>query len=103
MTSQPRFTLRLFYSYSHKDSKHREKMEQSLTLLRDQDGILKDWSDRQILPGQRISRKLQEKMGKTDIFVFLLSHHFIASPECRKEWSQAVYVFSENGTFGVPS
>ena len=95
MTSQPRFTLRLFYSYSHKDSKHREKMKQSLTLLRDQDSILKDWSDRQILPGQRISRKLQEKIKKTDIFVFLLSHNFIASPECRKEWSQACQIATE--------
>lgn len=89
MTAPRRFTLRLFYSYSHKDSRHRVKMEQSLTLLRDQDGILEDWSDQQILPGQRISQKLQEKMKNTDIFVFLLSQDFIASPECQKEWSQA--------------
>ena len=40
MSSQPRFTIRLFYSYSHKDSKHREKMEETLTLHRDRDGIL---------------------------------------------------------------
>ena len=70
-------------------------MEKSLTLLRDQDGILKDWSDRQILPGQRISEKIQEKMKDTDIFVFLLSSHFIASEECRKEWLQACKIANE--------
>lgn len=57
MSPQSKFTIKLFYSYSHKDQQHREKMEKSLTLLRDQDGILKDWSDQQILPGQHISKK----------------------------------------------
>ena len=95
MSSQSRFTVRLFYSYSHKDRKHQKKMERALTLLRDQDGILKDWSDRQILPGQQISRELQEKIKNTDIFVFLLSRDFIASHECLKEWSQAHQIATE--------
>ena len=103
MTSEPRFTLRLFYSYSHKDGRHREKMEQSLTLLRDQEGILDDWSDRQILPGQRISRELQKKIEQTNIFVFLLSTHFLASRECRKEWLQACKIATERpAVFLVP-
>ena len=89
MSSKSGFTIRLFYSYSHIDSRHREKMEESLTLLGEQDGILKDWSDRQILSGQHISERIQEKMKDTDIFVFLLSPSFIASKECRKEWLQA--------------
>ena len=94
MSSQPKFTLKLFYSYSHKDHQHRKKMEESLTLLRDQDGIL-DWSDQRIPPGQDISKKIQEKMRDTDIFVFLLSQHFIASEPCRKEWFRASGIASE--------
>ena len=94
MSSQPKFTLKLFYSYSHKDHQHRKKMEESLTLLRDQDGIL-DWSDQRIPPGQDISKKIQEKMRDTDIFVFLLSPHFIASEPCRKEWFRASGIASE--------
>ena len=86
MSSQSKFTVKLFYSYSHKDSQHREKVERALTLLREQDGILKDWSDQQILPGQDIPKKIRERMQETDIFVFLLSQDFIASEECRKEW-----------------
>ena len=92
MSSQLRFTTRLFYSYSHKDSQHQEKMEKVLTLLRQQDGILKDWSDRRILPGQPISITIKEKMKDTDIFVFLLSFDFIASAECQDEWTKACLI-----------
>ncbi len=95
MSPQSKFTIKLFYSYSHKDQQHREKMEKSLTLLRDQDGILKDWSDQQILPGQHISEKIREQIMETDIFVFLLSQDFIASEPCREEWSLASKIASE--------
>ena len=98
MSSQSRFTIRLFYSYSHKDRKHQEKMERTLTLLRDQDGILKDWSDRQILPGQTIPEKIQENIKDTDIFAFLLSPHFIESKECRREWLQARQIANERSS-----
>ena len=95
MSFQLKFTIKLFYSYSHKDHQHREKMEKSLTLLRDQGGILKDWSDQQILPGLHISESIRKRMKDTDIFVFLLSPHFIASKECRKEWLQACQIANE--------
>ena len=95
MSSQSKFTVKLFYSYSHKDSQHREKMERALTLLREQDGILRDWSDQEILPGQNISNKIREQMQKTQIFVFLLSQDFIASEECRKEWKFACEMADE--------
>ena len=49
MTSEHGFTLRLFYSYSHKDGRYRDQMEESLALLRDNAGVLEDWSDRHIL------------------------------------------------------
>ena len=89
MTPKPTFRLRLFYSYSHKDQQHRTRMEDALALLRDQDGVLKEWSDRQILPGQEISKKIQEQLKKADILVFLISSNFISSGECRKEWARA--------------
>lgn len=89
MTQKTGFHLSLFYSYSHKDHQHRARMEAALTLLRTQDGVIREWSDRQILPGQPISQKIQESMKAADIFVFLVSTNFIASEECRKEWLQA--------------
>ena len=88
MTTSSKFRLRLFYSYCHKDHQHRARMEQALTLLREQDRVLQDWSDLQILPGQSISRQIRHHMDISDIFAFLLSPHFIASQPCREEWKR---------------
>ena len=85
---QPVFTVRLFYSYCHKDDRHRAAMERSLAFLK-QEGLLKDWSDQSILPGQSISRNVREEMDRADIMVFLLSPDFIASEACMKEWRYA--------------
>ncbi len=89
MTATRGGRTRLFYSYSHKDQQYQERMETALALLRDQDGLLDDWSDRKILPGEHITRKIKARMEETHIFVFLLSPDFLASRPCRDEWSQA--------------
>lgn len=83
------YKVRLFYSYSHKDQESQQRMERTLRLLQSQDGILDSWSDQQILPGQRISRKIRERMDQTHIFAFLLSPDFVASDPCLEEWKYA--------------
>ena len=83
--AKPIGTTRLFYSYSHADSEHQEDMEKALSLLR-QDGLLHDWSDREILPGQSISAAVQSELDAADIICFLLSQDFIASEACMAEW-----------------
>ena len=70
-------------------------MEDALALLRDQDGVLKAWSDREILPGQEISKKIQEQIKNADILLFLISSSFISSDECRKEWARAGEIVKE--------
>lgn len=94
MTNKPPFIARLFYSYCHKDKQHKEEMEKSLSLLRQHD-LLREWSDRLILPGQPISSEVQEEMSRADILVFLLSPNFIASNECIKEWNYAKTTLSK--------
>ena len=69
-------------------------MEKALTQLRT-NGLLKDWSDLNILPGRSISEKIREKMDEADIFVFLLSQDFISSDECMKEWRYAKQLSAE--------
>ena len=78
----------LFYSYSHKDEQHRLSMETTLSLLK-QKGLLRAWSDRNILPGTRISTALSENQPEADILAFLLSPDFLDSSECMKEWERA--------------
>ena len=80
--------LRLFYSYSHRDAKYRNSMETALSLL-EQQRLLTGWSDLNITPGKSISASVRRAMDSSDIMVFLLSHDFIASPECVKEWNYA--------------
>ena len=86
--SQSSTTVQLFYSYCHKDAKHRTSMETALDALR-QDGLLRQWSDQEILPGQGISSEVRTKMEEADIIAFLFSPDFIASEECKKEWDYA--------------
>ena len=89
------FSARLFYSYCHRDKRHKADMEKSLSLLR-RDGFLTEWSDQLILPGQRISTKVRKEMDRADILVFLLSQDFIASDECMTEWDYAKGTLSRN-------
>ena len=81
-------TVQLFYSYSHKDTRYKESMETALALLR-REKLLDQWSDQRILPGQKISQAIRERMDHANIMVFLLSPDFIASDECIKEWDRA--------------
>ena len=87
--------IRLFYSYSHKDAEYRDSMEQALASLR-REGVLHEWSDHKILPGQQISSTVRKQMDSADIVVFLFSKNFISSKECMNEWDYAVHLQSRN-------
>ena len=80
--------LKLFYSYSHQDDLAQRNLERHLYVLKD-DGVLEDWSDRHIMAGQSISSKINEQLSVVDIFVFLITSHFIASQACLDEWNSA--------------
>ena len=89
------FSLKLFYSYSHKDSHHKVSMENALSLLK-RDGLVRDWSDQSILPGQNISHTIRSHIEDADIIVFLLSQDFIASDACMREWLYAKQLAATN-------
>ena len=99
MASRTSFSVSLFYSYSHKDSKHRDRMEQALVLLKSQDNILDDWSDKCIAPGQHISDEVRKRLDETDIVVFLLSPAFIDSDACMEEWRIASSIAESRSSF----
>ena len=93
MRTPPSSKLLLFYSYSHKDNKYREAMEDSLALLK-KNNFLLTWSDHAILPGQSIPAEIRAAMDNADVMVFLFSQHFISSNECMKEWERAEHLAS---------
>lgn len=95
-------SIQLFYSYSHRDAQHRESMERTLSLLR-QRGLLSQWDDTQILPGQSISKAIEEKIASADIIVYLISPDFIASAECNREWERGQALASKDRiVFRIP-
>ena len=80
--------VRLFYSYCHEDSAFRDELETTLGLLK-REGVLDDWFDHLIVPGQRITTETKGHLEQSDIVVFLFSRHFIASRACMEEWDLA--------------
>jgi hypothetical protein len=65
VTDQP---VRLFYSYSHKDERHRTELEKYLSLLK-RKRIIHDWSDRQISAGWEWEGDINENL-KTVVSTF---------------------------------
>ena len=99
--SEKHFVVRLFYSYCHRDAKYREAMEKTLALLR-REGMLLEWHDQEVLPGQKIRPEVRQKMKEADILVFLFSQDFFASEECMREWNYAQDLASDHPVFRVP-
>lgn len=96
------FSVRLFYSYSHKDEQYRDDMEKALALLKRR-SFLSTWSDHNIIPGESISAKVKSALGNADIVVFLISSDFIASHVCCEEWNYACSLAdSGRAVFRIP-
>jgi TIR domain len=73
--------LKLFYSYSHRDEEHRDRLQAHLATLRRQ-GSIEDWHDRKILPGEIWAEKIDTKLQTADIILLLVSADFINSDYC---------------------
>lgn len=82
------YKVRLFYSYCHRDSQHREKLEKTLNMLKEND-LINEWHDGKITAGSELQPKIIENLKKSDIVLFLVSSDFLASEACKKEWALA--------------
>jgi len=76
--SQPK---KLFYSYSHKDDKFREKLVTHLAALR-RDGMIDEWHDRDLAPGSEWKGQIDKYLNFADIILLLVSADFMASDYC---------------------
>jgi tetratricopeptide (TPR) repeat protein len=73
--------LELFYSYSHKDERLRNKLDNHLALLQRQD-LIKEWHDRKIEAGDDWESEINEHLDSARIILLLVSDDFIASDYC---------------------
>ncbi len=69
---------RIFYCYAHKDEKFRRELQENLALLRNQ-GLIEDWSDRDIPPGAEWDDEIDDRLRSADVILLLVSSAFIAS------------------------
>jgi TIR domain len=77
-TGKATHPIPLFYSYSHKDEALRDKLEESLALLK-REGIISGWHDRRIVAGDEWEDAIDESLEEAQVILLLISPSFIAS------------------------
>lgn len=73
--------IKIFCSYSHRDERLREQIEDYTVSLR-RDGFVTIWSDRCIQPGKERRREIDENLETADIVLLLISNDFLVSAYC---------------------
>lgn len=71
-------SVHLFYSYAHADEPLCEKLQIHLTGLK-RAGLISDWSDRKILPGDEWNVQIQKAIERAGIILLLVSAEFFSS------------------------
>ncbi|MBL8522826.1 MAG: TIR domain-containing protein [Betaproteobacteria bacterium] len=73
--------MRIFISYSHKDSSYKDDLVEHLSPLV-REGVVTTWHDREIQAGEGWQGKIDEELDRADIILLLISSSFIASNYC---------------------
>ncbi|MGB3494221.1 MAG: toll/interleukin-1 receptor domain-containing protein [Elainellaceae cyanobacterium] len=73
--------ITVFFSYSHKDERLRDELANHLRIL-ERKGVIADWHDRQILPGDEWDREINDNLSSAQIILLLVSSDFLASSYC---------------------
>ncbi len=71
----------VFYSYAHEDEELREQLAEHLMMLK-RSGMIREWYDRQILPGSDWGQEISQNLESADIILVLISSDFLASEYC---------------------
>ena len=92
----------LFYSYSHRDERYRQRLEKHLAPLK-REGVVSDWRDREISAGTDWASEISKHLDSADIILLLISADFIASDFCwSKEMSRALERHSQGVARVIP-
>jgi tetratricopeptide (TPR) repeat protein len=77
----PAAPAQLFYSYSHKDEKLRDRLEVHLSALK-REGLISGWHDRKIGAGTEWKDAIDDNLKAATIILLLVSADFLASDYC---------------------
>lgn len=78
MERAPKDAVKIFISYSHKDSILKNKLETHLSILQ-RKGLATFWSDEAIVPGMKWKDVIEENIMNSQIFLVLVSDHYLES------------------------
>src|SRR3954465_5400271 len=79
-----------FISYAHADDKRRERLHKHLAMLR-RDGLLREWSDHEIMVGDKLGKTIDAALERSGLFIALVSPDYLASNYCyEKEFQRAL-------------
>ena len=81
--TRPSKTIRFFVSYSHLDREWFEKL-QPLLKFRDLTTTAHVWHDHELTAGDRWDKEIRNELERMDIFLCLVSSHFLASDYIKK-------------------
>jgi tetratricopeptide (TPR) repeat protein len=73
--------VEVFYSYSHKDEKLRQRLENHLTILKNE-GVIAGWRDADIAAGAEWDDEIKKHLNAAKIILLLISEDFLASKYC---------------------
>jgi hypothetical protein len=79
--SPKRKPVEIFYSYSHRDEKLREKLHTHLAVLQ-RGRLISEWHDRKITAGDAWKGCIDERLKSAGIILLLVSPDFVASDYC---------------------
>lgn len=82
--------LKVFFCYSHRDEKLRDRLDAQLSVLRHMN-IIHSWHDRKISAGSDFNEAIDRYLNSADMILLLVSPDFLNSEYCyRVEMKQAM-------------
>lgn len=93
--------LKVFLSYSHKDSEWAERLMAHLNTAESQ-GLVQYWSDKLLCPGDEWQKKVKEEIEKSKVFVILLSPEYLASQFSSDVEFPLIKEASDDGALIIP-
>ena len=81
--------LKVFITYSHKDTDAKDKLIECLAVMKQQD-MITTWHDNEILPGDEWYKDISDNLADSDILLYLVSASSLASENCNKELGDAL-------------
>lgn len=89
-------TIKVFISYSHKDEKYKDSLEEHLTPLK-RSGVIDTWNDRKITAGDEWRSEISENLETSSVIIFLVSPSFLASEYCYEVEARRAIEMQESG------